>query len=100
MKFLLSIALAALAASAQTSDPPLTFAVSVIKPADPNANGRSMHFLPGGGLGMTNGNVKTLMMFAYDVRDFQVLGPSWIENSRFDITAKPDGAQAPANLEG
>jgi len=37
--------------------------------------------------------LKVLIMRAYGVQSFQVSGPSWMDNQRFDIMAKvPDGA--------
>ena len=38
-------------------------------------------------------NLKTLIVYAYQVRPYQVSGPDWLEQDRFDIFAKyPDGA--------
>jgi uncharacterized protein (TIGR03435 family) len=38
--------------------------------------------------------VKLLLMRAYDLKDYQIAGPAWIESSRFQIQAKiPSGAQ-------
>jgi uncharacterized protein (TIGR03435 family) len=45
---------------------------------------------------MVNLSLRTLIERAYSVKSFQVTGPSWIENVRFDITAKypPDTKRA------
>ena len=55
-----------------------------------------------GQLVVTNLTLKRLVERAYDVNPYQVVGPEWMENVRFDITAKyPEGttgAQRPAML--
>jgi bla regulator protein blaR1 len=46
---------------------------------------------PGGGLRVERMTLRTLIGFAYDVRDFQISGgPAWISTDRFDINAKAD----------
>lgn len=70
----------------------LTFEVASIKPADPDSP-RSIQVMPGGGLNLTNIPVRTMIMLAYDVRDFQILGgPGWVGAERFDVTARPERA--------
>jgi uncharacterized protein (TIGR03435 family) len=71
----------------------LTFEVASIKPADPDARGTSIQFMPGGGLKMTGIPLRGMITFAYDVRDFQVSGaPGWVGTERFDVMARPDRA--------
>jgi hypothetical protein len=53
---------------------PLTFEVASIKPAAPDARGRMIRIMPGGGLTVTNVTLKLLLTVAYDVRDFQISG--------------------------
>jgi bla regulator protein blaR1 len=73
----------------------LTFEVASIKPADPDARGTSIQFMPGGGLKMMNIPLRAMITFAYDFRDFQVSGgPGWVGNERFDVMAKADRAAA------
>jgi len=48
-----------------------------------------------GSLTMRGASFKAVVAWAYDVREFQVTGPDWIESARFDILAKAAGA-APA----
>jgi uncharacterized protein (TIGR03435 family) len=75
--------------------PKLTFEVASIKPADPDARGTSIQFMPGGGLKMTGIPLRGMITFAYDVRDFQVSGgPGWVGAERFDVMARPDNATA------
>ena len=39
--------------------------------------------------------LKLLLMRAYDLREFQIAGPGWIESARYEIQARlPDGADA------
>ena len=74
---------------------PLTFAVASIKPSDPNGMGTRWGTGPGGGLSITNFNLKLLITFAYDVRSFQITGgPGWITDEKFDIQAQPDSQEA------
>src|SRR5262245_56511116 len=90
------IVTAALAASywttAQTPSPPIspTFDVASVK-ANKSGGRGGMRPQPSG-LVATNLNVKFLIQDAYSVEDFQVAGgPAWIENDRYDITAKANG---------
>jgi uncharacterized protein (TIGR03435 family) len=54
----------------------------------------------GSGPGVRNGRfnagnltLKKLISYAYDVPEFQMKGPSWLESEHFDVTAKmPDGS--------
>jgi uncharacterized protein (TIGR03435 family) len=79
----------------------LTFEVASVKPAVPPAPGGPMFFGGRGGPGTpdpgritwTNATLKTLLTIAYDVKNYQVNGPAWIDTERYDIVAKvPDGA--------
>jgi uncharacterized protein (TIGR03435 family) len=96
----LAISTIALTGSAQTSaqDKSLTFEVASIKPAQPpqpDAQGRILLRGPSGGPGSKDpGRVnypymtlKYLLTTAYNVKNFQITGPSWLDTERFDITA-------------
>jgi uncharacterized protein (TIGR03435 family) len=77
----------------------LTFEVASIKPADPDARNSSLRHLPGGGLNVTNGVVRQLITFAYRISGFQLSGgPAWIGSERYDILAKPERPEGPADL--
>jgi len=71
------------------------FEVASIKPADPSPMGQ-MQIRMGTDAGMlryTNVSLKDCMRAAYRVKDFQIEGPDWISDTRFNITAKlPEGA--------
>src|SRR5690348_1546421 len=80
----------------QTSTQPLTFEVASVKPSPPDARGMSLQIMPGGGLRVSNGTLRMLLTFAYDVRDFQLSGgPGWIGSEHYDIVARPDRSAAP-----
>jgi uncharacterized protein (TIGR03435 family) len=71
------------------------FEVASIKPAAPMQMGmmRAGVNADAGMVRYTNLALRDLIRTAYRVKDFQVEGPDWISNARFDITAKlPDGA--------
>ena len=52
--------------------------------ADPNINS-----LPGGRLIVTSQNLRDLLKFAFDLKDFQLDGaPGWADGDRYDIDAK------------
>jgi hypothetical protein len=78
----------------------LKFEVASIKPADPAVGGHSsVTLLAGGALKVGNNSLKQLIAFAYDVRDFQVLsGPGWLDSARYDILAKADHEDGPAEF--
>jgi uncharacterized protein (TIGR03435 family) len=82
----------------QTADKTLNFDVASVKPASlPGADGRGrvMFAAPSGGPGTSDPgrihypymSLKALLMSAYDVKDFQISGPAWLDSERFDITA-------------
>ena len=87
-------------ALAQAPDHSLTFDVASIKPAAPQGPGKIMMGMRGGPgtpdpgqVTFTNMPLSRLIMNAYDVKSFQVTGPSWLDSEHFDITAKiPKGA--------
>jgi uncharacterized protein (TIGR03435 family) len=95
-----AFALCAVLAPAQTPNRPLTFDVASIKPAAPQQPGRMMMGTRGGPgtpdpgqVSFMNMPLSRIIMNAYDVKSFQVTGPSWLDSDRFDITAKiPEGA--------
>lgn len=77
---------------AAAQQPAASFAVASVKPAllpQPGA-GRQGGFSPlnePGRLRFPAVTLKTLLMFAYDVRDFQIVGPGWIGDERFSVEA-------------
>jgi len=82
-------------AFAQTAEPLPSFEVASIKPAAPMQPGRMMIGTRGGPgtsdpgqMTFTNNSLRDLIQNAYDVKSYQITGPSWIETERFDILAK------------
>lgn len=68
------------------------FEVASIKPSAPESRGARCT----GGPGTTDPSLLTcinyslsfLVMMAYDLRNFQLVAPSWMEGARFDVTAR------------
>jgi uncharacterized protein (TIGR03435 family) len=84
---------------------PPAFEVASVKPAAPQTDGQVMVRMGGdaGQVDYTNVNLKQVLAKAYDVRSYQIAGPSWIDSEHYDIIAKvPDGVpkeQIPAMLQ-
>src|ERR1043166_4887680 len=96
-KALFAAAVLAFTTFAQTPDPSLTFEVASIKPAQPptpDAGGRIFMRGPSGGPGTKDPgrinypfmSLKNLLMTAYNMKNYQISGPSWLDTERFDIT--------------
>jgi uncharacterized protein (TIGR03435 family) len=76
--------------------PAQTFEVASIKPAAPPSDPHSVRVMMRGGpetpdpgqLTYTNVSLKSVLMAAYDVKDYEISGPSWLDSTRFNITAK------------
>ncbi len=77
---------------------PLTFDAASVKPAaQPTPNGRGMIRIAGptGGPGSKDPgrihypytSLKNLLMNAYDVKNFQITGPDWLDREMFDVQA-------------
>src|ERR1017187_575842 len=83
-------------AFAQTETSPLSFEVASLKPtANPGTDGRVMRRLTGGPgstdpgtFTYSNVTLKILVTMAYNLKDFQVEGPDWIDSVGFDLIAK------------
>jgi uncharacterized protein (TIGR03435 family) len=67
-----------------------TFAVSVVRPSNPEST-RSIKFLPGGRFIAQGATVRLLTKIAYSLNDDELAGgPAWIGLKRFDVDATPD----------
>jgi uncharacterized protein (TIGR03435 family) len=88
-----AIAVAACCALAQTP----AFEVVSIKPNHSGRNGSDSDDHQGV-LTANNLSLKRLIMRAYEARDYQVLGPDWLDSERFDVAAKPPSAADSAQL--
>jgi uncharacterized protein (TIGR03435 family) len=79
-----------LACACLTAQDHAEFDVASVKPNTSLGNGISIYTTPGGDLTATNVSLRTLIAFAYDIRDFQITGgPKWMETDRYDIFARP-----------
>jgi uncharacterized protein (TIGR03435 family) len=99
-KYILAAAWIAFSAFAQTPAPDqsLTFEVASIKPSQmptPDAGGRILIRGPRGGPGTKDPGridypfmtLKSILMTAYGVKNYQISGPGWLDTERFDINA-------------
>ena len=82
--------LATIVAAAQPSKP--AFEVASIRPSPPGEGGRdwgpqSTETTPGN-LTIRNTRLADSIRWAYNVQPYQVVGPSWMNDVRFDISAK------------
>lgn len=85
-----------LLASGAAQGPLPAFEAASIRPSDPAAQGRSVRRQPGGRLTTSNMPLRELVLFAYQLQDFQLEGlPSWASTDGYDIVAKADGDPAP-----
>lgn len=101
----LGAALASVTLGAQSPDSPRdrsgapAFEVASIKRNKSGDGFITMGMQPGGRLTMINVPVRQLIVRAYQVQPYQVLGgPSWITSDRFDITAKAPGDASPQQM--
>jgi uncharacterized protein (TIGR03435 family) len=73
----------------------LNFEVASLKVSKSMSQNASLNDTPGGGLEVVNQTLRTLIAFAYALRDDQISGgPSWLDVERYDILAK-----APAGIK-
>jgi uncharacterized protein (TIGR03435 family) len=103
---LLAVSLAGSLAStwqvhAQLPTASLEFEVASIKLIDPSESaGGRLELLPGGRFVATSLPLRTIILRAYDVKDYQLLGaPDWLVKDRFAIQAKaPEGSVSDAQM--
>jgi uncharacterized protein (TIGR03435 family) len=104
MRSLTSAALVAFscgAAYGQAVDARPEFEVASVKPSPPPGDGRGMRVGWNGGPGTNdpgrftteNLSLNNLMTLAYEIPDYRLTAPDWMQSARFDIVAKiPEGA--------
>jgi bla regulator protein blaR1 len=81
---------------AQSAQAPRFEVASVKRNGDPNVRFRNMRPLPGGRLSAVNATAQMLILNAYGVQAYQLIGgPQWIDADGFDIEAKgnPDATR-------
>jgi len=85
------------AALAQSSATTLSFDVASIRPSAPDSRGFSIEAGPGT-LTTRNVSLRQCLEWAYLVQPFQLSGPSWLGDGRFDIAAKAADAASDDRL--
>jgi len=98
MRTLLFVALAA-AAAGQTPAP-RAFDVASIKPAAPITGRPRGNKVLGDGVDFQATTLKYAITFAYTVKDYQVVGPAWLTDSRWEIVAKAAGPATREDVAG
>jgi uncharacterized protein (TIGR03435 family) len=95
-KWLLLAIIAAMstALGAQTPSSTTAFEVASVKSNVSGDGARGIGTPPGGRFMMTNLPLRTMLRFAYDVQDVQIVGgPPWLNTEFFDIEAKAPSDQ-------
>jgi len=87
-------------AQAPASDAaPTTFDVASIKRNNSGTGMISMGMRPGGRVDFVNVTLQNLILRAYQVQPFQIIGgPDWIRSDRFDVIASAGAEVPPAQL--
>ena len=91
--FIRIVSLAAGIALAQTGDAPLRFDAATVKPAGSqqgNGNRWSVE-RPPGRCRATNMSLRGLLLNTFALKDYQLETPRWMDNERYDISAKAPG---------
>jgi uncharacterized protein (TIGR03435 family) len=100
MRSLTLVSLLCAVVPAAPAQPSETFEVASVKLGDPLANGTSYGFQTGAGLKVENATLKSIILYAYDIRDFQLSGATgWVTSERFSILAKGDHVEGPARYQ-
>jgi uncharacterized protein (TIGR03435 family) len=85
--FILLLASPGAFAAPQSSAQAPAFDVASVKPSDPSQTGQDFRILHGA-LIMRNLSLYTIIRRAYDIQLWQISGPGWLDDVRFDIEAK------------
>src|SRR5579883_2910670 len=83
---LLLLLFAACPASAQSPEPP-SFEAASVKP-NRSGDGHSSSHTRESNVLMTNMSLRSIITWAYQIKDYQLEGPPWLAGERFDIVAK------------
>jgi uncharacterized protein (TIGR03435 family) len=87
-------------ACAQSPAESSEFEVASIKINARGGSGAYVQALPGR-LVMANFSLRSLIIFAYGVKDYQISGdPPWISSDRYDVQAKAEGNASVKKMEG
>ena len=92
MRRIVLFAILVTAAASQSTPPLPEFEVASVKPTpppDPAARSESLTFkLANGRATGQNATLKMMLIKAYGVKDYQILGPDWLSTERYDMLAK------------
>ena len=84
-----------------SSKPPYTETFDKASVTPSRTVGMTRYLMPAGRFEATNVSVRSLIRFAYQVQDYQIVGgPRWIDSDRFDIVATRPNDLAPQLLGG
>uniref|UniRef100_Q01X23 TIGR03435 family protein n=1 Tax=Solibacter usitatus (strain Ellin6076) TaxID=234267 RepID=Q01X23_SOLUE len=76
------------------------FEVASVKPNTSARAGSDFNRTPGGGLHAINVTLREMILFAYEIRDQQLIGgPAWMGSDRYDVMAKPSQNDNPAGAK-
>ena len=78
---------------AQTAPPVLSFEVASIRASAPDQREASMHTDPGF-FSVHNVTLRSCIEWAYEIKPRQLMGPAWLADERFDITAHAEDRTA------
>lgn len=67
--------------------PAQSFEVASVKPSKSESQSSSWNTYGGGRIRMENISLKRMIEIAYDVRDYSLSGPAWLDSERFDVSA-------------
>jgi len=91
VKTLTVLLLTTLASYGQSGATPPRYDVASIKPNTDTDFRFAFRIEPGGSLAATGITLQRLMMTAYNLQDFRIVGdPDWVTTLRWDIQARPD----------
>ena len=99
MKAAILLLMTILVGYGQPGREPPKYEVASIKPNTDNDSRFAFRIQPGGSLTATGITLKRLMMTAYNVQGFRIIGgPDWVAASRWDLQAKPDRVASPEEV--
>jgi uncharacterized protein (TIGR03435 family) len=83
----------------QPSAGPPRYEVASIKANSENDLSNTFHIEPDGSISAAGITLRRLMMTAYNVQGFRILGgPDWVNSRRWVLQAKPDGVASPGQI--
>ena len=80
--------------------PAQEFEVASIRPAAPDSRGTYIRTTPGGRVNIVNMPLKEMIVMAYRIQPYQILGgPPWLASAHFDVSAKPESPPKDGELQ-